>query len=870
MISTRSLLLGTAVAVSLSAVPCAAQVDWVAARALEAPLATGRLAAADFDRDGRLDLAVHVTDSSGPAIHVFFDRDGSFQRPEIRRIGVGLAGADLFATDLDGDGNPDLVRHRGSVTALFGDGGGGFGQETTLLLEGLNRIAFLDADGDGCTDIAATDPTTRSVRVALQTAHEPRRFEWFSEAPVPAFAIVAADFDGDGNIDVAVGGSSQPITFLRGDGEGRFAVGAALDTGFRPSELVIAEVGGGPLPDIVGFSFGGALQTAVGSPDEGLTLGPTTPATSIRGRVAAVDVDGDGLTEIIGPAESGVVVLRCRKGGTFDAPRSWIGGRNAHSILADDLAGDGFVDVATASFEGRGGVHVFLGRPGADFAATTSQVLPSAGTSTAASDFDGDGNADVAVGTHSETNELVVAFGDGRGGFRDFVEAGPAGPIELVAAGDVTGDGLSDVVSVRFGTLTVSVGARTAFSPAGTAPAPIATTGLTLADTDGDGILNVILVGAESPPVASVLTVDAAGAFIARVDVALPLFASGIAAGDVNRDGATDLVIPISAPGIVLLALGTGAGGFGAPTPLAAFASAPGSLALADLNGDTLLDIVVGDTVTPTIEVALATGAGTYGFTRIFGTGFAETRVQVAEMTGDGMPDVIGLQASSHRFVILPGDGSGGFGTRIGLAAGFQSVSLAPDFTVADLDRDGRADLVSPTDDGVAIVTARRSAVGDALRGTVGLGAAGRADVLFVNESIGDGERLLSLGSGEAFTLSVAAAPAAASSRFALYVWPLGPDVGTIRRLPLGLGTVAFPVPLTGGAPQPRVIFNNAGHAPALGAATLPSSPAPATVIDRPGGIGRARTFTVQGIMADPGALNGRAAVTNGIVVISR
>lgn len=72
------------------------------------------------------------------------------------------------------------------------------------------------------------------------------------------------------------------------------------------------------------------------------------------------------------------------------------------------------------------------------------------------------------------------------------------------------------------------------------------------------------------------------------------------------------------------------------------------------------------------------------------------------------------------------------------------------------------------------------------------------------------------------------------------------------------------------GPPFPRVVWNNTGRT-ALGAPTRPSSPAPSIVLSRPARAGRAVTFNLQGIIADPGSASARpASVTNGIAVIVR
>jgi hypothetical protein len=71
-------------------------------------------------------------------------------------------------------------------------------------------------------------------------------------------------------------------------------------------------------------------------------------------------------------------------------------------------------------------------------------------------------------------------------------------------------------------------------------------------------------------------------------------------------------------------------------------------------------------------------------------------------------------------------------------------------------------------------------------------------------------------------------------------------------------------------SPQPRIIWNNIGRAWLLGAATLPSSPAPSVVFRARRGIGRAGRGFLQGLVVDYASPQGQVGVTNGIALESR
>ena len=77
-----------------------------------------------------------------------------------------------------------------------------------------------------------------------------------------------------------------------------------------------------------------------------------------------------------------------------------------------------------------------------------------------------------------------------------------------------------------------------------------------------------------------------------------------------------------------------------------------------------------------------------------------------------------------------------------------------------------------------------------------------------------------------------------------------------------------MPTPLaSGGSPLPAQIWNNIGFPGNLGEATLPSTPAPSTVVERPAGVGRPLVVFLQGLILDTASPHGEAAVTNGILL---
>jgi len=166
--------------------------------------------AADFNRDGKPDLAV----SFGNSIAVFLGNgDGSFRALGAIALPAGIFTGTPLAADLNGDGILDLVS-RSHV--LFGLGDGTFQRPisyapsagaSTPVAE--TAFALTDLDGDGGIDLATVEnppdqPVTNRMRIFLQ------RGDGTFSAPVE-LAVgwgpgpgIAADFDGDGSVDLLV------------------------------------------------------------------------------------------------------------------------------------------------------------------------------------------------------------------------------------------------------------------------------------------------------------------------------------------------------------------------------------------------------------------------------------------------------------------------------------------------------------------------------------------------------------------------------------------------------------------------------------------------------------------------------------------
>src|SRR5439155_12478080 len=118
----------------------------------------GSVVAADFDRDGALDLAVanrgHRTDDGFAGSSVTILRgDGAGGFAVAATLANDIADSDIAAGDLDGDGIPDLVVGDGDVSVFRGRGDWTFREAITWgTLFSWGPIFLRDFDGNGRTD----------------------------------------------------------------------------------------------------------------------------------------------------------------------------------------------------------------------------------------------------------------------------------------------------------------------------------------------------------------------------------------------------------------------------------------------------------------------------------------------------------------------------------------------------------------------------------------------------------------------------------------------------------------------------------------------------------------------------------------------
>jgi hypothetical protein len=338
--------------------------------------------------------------------------------------------------------------------------------------------------------------------------------------------------------------------------------------------------------------------------------------------VAVGDFNGDGKPDlaVANSLSDNVSILLGRGDGTFQASKTLSVGHDPYFVAVGDVNGDGRPDLVTTNALDNS-ISVLLNNGHGFLPALT---YPSGGSyplSVVVADFDGDGKSDLVVGNHCTdfdctTHRGVAAFlkGNGDGSFQVLGTYDDGSNPDMLAAGDLDGDGKLDLAVPDFGGSNVSIllgngdgtfGGATSFE-AGASPTCVA-----MGDFNGDGNLDLAVSNASET--LNVLIGDGHGAFAAPVPYTIGVGAGSVAVADFNGDGALDLAVAVvsrHSQGSATVLYGRGDGTFLGPvrflTDVGAFFVAAG-----DFNHDRAMDLAVVNGLANNASVLMNSG-GTF------------------------------------------------------------------------------------------------------------------------------------------------------------------------------------------------------------------------------------------------------------------
>ena len=325
-----------------------------------------------------------------------------------------------------------------------------------------------DVNGDGALDVVVANgrhwPGQNRVylndgRAAFTLARP------LGEEEAGSYAVPFADFDGDGDLDVAVGNDrTRNLVFLN-DGTGRFEAGATFGVPSSTRSLTLADLDGDGRTDILvvnrgrqNFIFAG---TGSGGFGDGVPFGAGDDSTI---DVAAADLDGDGdLDLVLANRDGGANAIHWNDGGDFERVSAYgTGSDETRGVAVGDVDGDGHVDIVAANIGEANAVYF------GDAAGGFGRSVPfgrddDLSYAVRLADLDLDGDLDVVVANVNGKNAVYFNRGDDGGrsggaargvdapGFREFRFGCEDCSTYGVAVGDLNGDGFPEIVTANSG-----------------------------------------------------------------------------------------------------------------------------------------------------------------------------------------------------------------------------------------------------------------------------------------------------------------------------------------------------------------------------------------------------------------------------------
>jgi GH24 family phage-related lysozyme (muramidase) len=305
--------------------------------------------------------------------------------------------------------------------------------------------------------------------------------------PVTSVSTVAADLNGDGNLDlITTSYENDPnTTILLGDGHGNFKTAQVLNTNVggptTTGGAVIADFNGDGIPDLVTSTRGYVIATShyvsflsiyLGHGDGTFGQARMITTNGASGSAAAVDLNNDGHTDLVVNGGSYVGILLGNGDGTFQPEQDFDTGASlGQTLTVADFNRDGIPDIAVRksfnSFDSPDYVAVYLGKGDGTFGGQHIFETGEGAGAVVAADLNGDGIPDLVVANGAEIFpaasqppeycSVSVLLGNGDGTFQPTKFYSVGTNPDQIAISDFNGDGIPDLAVTNSGDGTVSI-----------------------------------------------------------------------------------------------------------------------------------------------------------------------------------------------------------------------------------------------------------------------------------------------------------------------------------------------------------------------------------------------------------------------------
>lgn len=433
------------------------------------PIIPSGVSIADIDRDTYPDVVVN---GSGEDVLALLHGNGGGGIDTTSRFNAGVQPTALLLADLNGDSTLDVLSlsdQANTITINEGvsEAAAGTFYAPLVFSTGANPAVpvAVDVDRDGKLDLAIPTPAGVTLLHGTGDANTLAAWNTIDGGGGVRSHLVAADFNGDGRIDMASTGPGTNDVRVLFNNSGDFTT---LTASSYPSmsvagfALAAADFNEDGRADILTAAFGTGLTLLNGNPNANAMTSYSITAVPTPLALAVGDVNNDGRLDVVVLASDYHVYEGLGTGGagaaTFDFSASQGAGGLNYSTMAptglalSDLDNNGLLDVLVMSQTSPTlGVTQYVYNAGVRTPqAPAFMSIPSAQGALTTLDFNSDGNMDLVVPT--QTGTVTLFMGVGNGTFK--MDTPLAAQVGLGASGviiaDFNRDGRKDLATASY------------------------------------------------------------------------------------------------------------------------------------------------------------------------------------------------------------------------------------------------------------------------------------------------------------------------------------------------------------------------------------------------------------------------------------
>lgn len=671
------------------------------------------IAVGDFNDDGNLDVV--TTNRLARSISILMGTgSGSFDPKVDYTVGSVTTPWEVAVADLDGDSKQDIVvahwDFANQLVGVFLNSGTGTFPFSTDYTTGSNpnSVAIGDFNNDGKPDLATANQnvSSRSVSILLGTGTGTFGVKTDFSMGLTSLPskIVAGDLNNDGNLDlVTTRGTQLNVAVLLGNGTGNFNNIVQFGTGPNVSlqAIDLGDFNGDGLKDIVtenNTSSVAVILSYIATPPSPPSISSFFPLSGGEG--ASVVIAGSNFDPIpagnivafngvnaLVTASSATSITATVPTGATTGPIEVTIGCNTINSGENFTVGVIILPAITSFTPISGPIGTSVTITGTNFSPTPANNIVYFGATRATVTAATSTQLTVTVPTGATYQPITVQV--------DGLTAYSNKPFVVTFAGGGSIDACSFAPRVNFAT--------------GTTPLSIY-----FGDLDGDGKADMVTGNQNANTISVFRNTSTSGTLDASSFAASITFSVGvqpylIVIGDIDGDGKHDLMVPNETGGTVSVLRNTSTVGALDATSFAAkvdfvTGAGPHSVFLEDLDADGKPEMVSANFNSNTLSVLKNTStpgvinASSFATKVDFGTGTNPQSVGIADVDGDGKPDLVVTNgnAGTNTLSVLRNTTSPGiinassFTAKVDFTTGFYPRSLA----IGDIDGDDKPDLV--------------------------------------------------------------------------------------------------------------------------------------------------------------------------------